>query len=69
MIMPHEECEDLYKCKACPVTVADKNEGAIPITQDKGDRWYCTSCFYCEDICPDYSPRQYAIDQRREHEQ
>lgn len=67
--MPHKECEDLYKCKACPVTVADKNEGAIPITQDKGDKWYCTSCFYCEDICPDYSPRQYAIDQRREHEQ
>lgn len=69
MIMPHEECDELYKCKACPVTVADKNEGAIPITQDKGDKWYCTSCFYCEDICPDYSPRQYAIDQRRKHEQ
>jgi len=67
--MPYEECDDLYKCKACPVTVADKGEGAIPITRDEGDKWYCTSCFYCEDICPEYSPRQYAIDQRRIHEQ
>lgn len=67
--MPYEECDDFYKCKACPVTVADKNEGAIPITRDEGDKWYCTSCFYCEDICIDNSPRQYAIDQRRIHEQ
>jgi len=67
--MPYEECDNFYKCKACPVTVADKGEGAIPITQDEGDLWYCTSCFYCEDICIDYSPRQYAIDQRRIKEQ
>jgi len=67
--MPYKECNDLYKCKACPVTVADKGEGAIPITRDEGDKWFCTSCFYCEDICPDSSPRQYAIDQRRIHDQ
>ena len=67
--MLYEECDDFYKCKACPVSVADKGEGAIPITQDEGDKWYCTSCFYCEDICRDYSPRQYTINQRRIHEQ
>ncbi|NHJ31597.1 MAG: hypothetical protein FK732_01925, partial [Asgard group archaeon] len=67
--MSKKECDDLYKCKACPVTIANKNEGAIPIIKDEGDVWYCISCFYCEDICPDYPPRQYAIDQRRIHEQ
>ena len=69
IIMPYDNCKSLYKCKACPVTVADKNEGALPITKDKGDIWFCTSCFYCEDICPDYSPRQYAIDRRRTEDQ
>ncbi|MGC9780438.1 MAG: hypothetical protein HZR80_14420 [Candidatus Heimdallarchaeota archaeon] len=69
IIMPCDNCESLYKCKASPVTVADKSEGALPITKDKGDIWFCTSCFYCEDICPDYSPRQYAIDRRRNKDQ
>ncbi len=63
--MPYENCENCNKCLACPVTSANRKEGAFPITQDKGDVWYCTTCFYCEDVCPDYSPRQYAIDKRR----
>lgn len=63
--MPYENCENCRKCFVCPVTNADRKEGAYPITQDTGDVWYCTSCFYCEDVCPDYSPRQYAIDKRR----
>ncbi len=67
--MPYKECKDIRKCKACPITVVDENEGAVPITQDTGDVWYCTNCFYCEDVCSDYSPRQYAIDQRRSCDQ
>ena len=67
--MPYKNCENCKKCYPCPVTSVDKSEGAYPITQDTGNVWYCTSCFYCEDICPDYSPRQYAIDKRRKNEQ
>ncbi|MHA1126017.1 MAG: heterodisulfide reductase-related iron-sulfur binding cluster [Candidatus Heimdallarchaeota archaeon] len=67
--MPYENCEDCKRCLPCPVTSGDKNEGAYPISQDTGNPWYCTSCFYCEDVCPDYSPRQYAIDKRRKHDQ
>ena len=67
--MPYENCENCKRCLPCPVTSGDKNEGAYPITQDTGNPWYCTSCFYCEDVCPDYSPRQYAIDKRRQQEQ
>ncbi|NHJ46492.1 MAG: hypothetical protein FK733_01770 [Asgard group archaeon] len=63
--MPYENCDNCRKCYPCPVTSSDKNEGAYPITQDTGDMWYCTSCFYCEDVCPENSPRQYAIDKRR----
>ncbi|NHK30840.1 MAG: 4Fe-4S dicluster domain-containing protein [Asgard group archaeon] len=63
--MPYENCDECRKCFSCPVTSADREEGAYPIIQDTGDVWYCTSCFYCEDICPDYSPRKYAIDKRR----
>lgn len=67
--MPYEHCEECKRCLPCPVTSGDKNEGAYPISQDTGNPWYCTSCFYCEDVCPDYSPRQYAIDKRRKHDQ
>jgi heterodisulfide reductase subunit B len=67
--MPYENCENCKQCLPCPVTSGDKNEGAYPISQDTGNHWYCTSCFYCEDVCPDYSPRQYSIDKRRKHDQ
>jgi len=67
--MPYQECKDINKCKACPITVVNKNEGAVPISQDTGDVWFCTNCFYCEDVCSDYSPRQYAVDQRRSCDQ
>jgi len=67
--MPYENCEDCKRCLPCPVTNGDKNEGAYPISQDTGNPWYCTSCFYCEDVCPDYSPRQYGIDKRRTQDQ
>lgn len=67
--MPYEECEDCKKCLPCPVTNGDKNEGAYPIVQQKGNIWYCTSCFYCEDVCPEISPREFAIERRRETEQ
>ena len=67
--MPYENCEKCKLCLPCPVTSGDKNEGAYPISQDTGDPWFCTSCFYCEDVCPDYSPRQYAIDKRRRDDQ
>lgn len=61
----YENCDECKKCFPCPVTSGDKNQGAYPITQGFGDMWYCANCFYCEDVCPDYSPRQYAIDLRR----
>ncbi|MFW9922288.1 MAG: heterodisulfide reductase-related iron-sulfur binding cluster [Candidatus Thorarchaeota archaeon] len=67
--MPYENCDSCKKCLPCPVTSGDKNQGAYPIAQNKGDNWYCSNCFYCEDICPDYSPRQYAIDKRRATDQ
>ncbi len=65
----YENCDKCKKCFPCPVTNGDKNQGAYPITQGYGDVWYCANCFYCEDICPDYSPRQYAIDLRRTTQQ
>jgi heterodisulfide reductase subunit B len=66
--MPYENCDECRKCFPCPVTSGDKKEGAYPIAQGTGNIWYCTSCFYCEDICPEYSPRQYAIDKRRKED-
>jgi len=67
--MPYENCENCKRCLPCPVTSGDENEGAYPISQDTGNPWFCTSCFYCEDVCPDYSPRQYGIDKRRIQDQ
>ncbi|NHJ87411.1 MAG: hypothetical protein FK734_18255 [Asgard group archaeon] len=67
--MPYENCEQCQRCSPCPVTTADKEEGAYPITHNTGDSWYCTNCFYCEDACPDLSPRQYAITRRRTEDQ
>ncbi len=68
--MPYyENCDQCKKCFPCPVTSGAKNQGAYPITQGYGDIWYCANCFYCEDVCPDYSPRQYAVDLRRTTQQ
>ncbi|MHA1212265.1 MAG: heterodisulfide reductase-related iron-sulfur binding cluster [Candidatus Heimdallarchaeota archaeon] len=67
--MPYDNCNKCNKSLPCPVTQADKNEGAYPITRDTGDPWYCTNCFYCEDVCPEYSPRQYGVDRRRLNDQ
>lgn len=61
----YENCDKCKKCFPCPVTSGDKAQGAYPIAQGSGDIWYCANCFYCEDVCPDYSPRQYAVDKRR----
>ena len=67
--MPYyENCDECKKCYPCPVNSGDKNQGAYPISQGDGDIWYCTNCFYCEDVCPDYSPRQFAVEQRREYQ-
>ena len=66
--MPYENCDKCLKCLPCPVTSGDREEGSYSIAQGTGDIWYCSSCFYCEDICPDYSPRQHAIDKRRKNE-
>ncbi|MHA1556114.1 MAG: heterodisulfide reductase-related iron-sulfur binding cluster [Candidatus Heimdallarchaeota archaeon] len=65
----YENCDKCKKCFPCPVTSGDKSQGAYPITQGFGDIWYCANCFYCEDVCPDYSPRQYAVDLRRTTQQ
>jgi len=67
--MPYENCESCRKCFPCPITNVEKTEGAYPIAQNTGNEWFCTSCFFCEDICPDYSPRQYAIEKRRQKDQ
>lgn len=67
--MPYENCEDCKKCLPCPVTSGNKKEGAYPIVKQSGNIWYCTSCFYCDDVCPEISPREYAIEQRRRTEQ
>lgn len=67
--MPYDNCDSCKKCLPCPVTSGDKNEGAYHIANDEGNIWYCSSCFYCEDVCPEYSPRQYAIEQRRKEDQ
>ncbi|MCF2144240.1 MAG: hypothetical protein K9W42_11120 [Candidatus Heimdallarchaeota archaeon] len=66
---PKDDCADQKKLLPCPVTQADKTEGAYPILQDKGNVWYCTNCFYCEDACVSNSARQHAIEKRRTKEQ
>jgi heterodisulfide reductase subunit B len=66
--MPKKECEECKRCLPCPVTSGDPSEGAYPIAQETGDVWYCTSCFYCEDVCPIESPREQAISHRREEQ-
>ncbi|MBN1328828.1 MAG: hypothetical protein JXA54_05085 [Candidatus Heimdallarchaeota archaeon] len=67
--MPYENCEACKKCLPCPVTNVAESEGAYYIAQNMGNEWFCTSCFFCEDICPDYSPRKYAIEKRRHEDQ
>ena len=66
--MPMENCDKCHRCLPCPVTDITAKEGAYPISQDKGNIWFCTSCFYCEDVCPQGSPRQYAIHRRRKEQ-
>lgn len=67
--MPMENCDDCRRCLPCPVTTSEPSEGAYPIVKDMGNIWYCTSCFYCEDVCPKGSPREYAIHRRRSEQQ
>ena len=65
MNMDYKKCKNCLNCLLCPITDTIETEGALPIVQKQGNIWYCSSCFYCEDVCPVFSPRQNAINIRR----